>query len=325
MPAWWVVTLGVLAVVLALAYAYSRLHLARARRRRPATGEFVEVDGVRVHYVRKGQGPPVVCLHGLAGFLQDFTHTPIVDRLSERFDVVALDRPGYGHSTRPDPDLSDVREQADWLVRLFDELGIEAPIVVGHSLGGGLAMALAVRHPERVRGLVLLAPYVYPNTEPDDWIHALPRLPLIRSTIGHLFVAPVTRLLEPWFVSASFSPQPIPDDYHELWLDLVTQPDHFDSTIEEVRAIDPALADLRTRYPTVEVPTVVITGSDDRSVVPGLNARRLVDELPDAELEFLEGYGHMVPWTHPGLVIDAVDAVHDWTDDPAEGQDRSEA
>lgn len=325
MAAWWVVALAAAATILVLAYAYSRFHLARARRRRPATGRFVEVDGVRVHHVRKGQGPPVVCLHGLAGFLQDFTHTPIVDRLAERFEVVALDRPGYGHSTRPDESLSDVRVQADWLVRLFDEFDLEAPIVVGHSLGGALAMALAVRHPDRVRGLVLVGPYVYPNTEPDDWIHLLPRLPLLRSTIGHLFVAPVSRLLEPWLVSASFSPQPIPEEYHEMWLDLVTQPEHFDTTLDEVREIDPALADLRTAYRAVETPTVVITGSEDRSVDPDLNARRLVDELPDAELEELEGYGHMVPWTHSGLVVDAVDAVHDWTDGLVAGQERSDA
>lgn len=308
---WWGWLLGALGLIVVACAAYTAVHNARARRRRPPAGQTVTVAGARVHHVRRGTGPPVLFLHGLAGFVEDFTHTPIPEALEDSFESIVLDRPGYGHSTRPSPELADVRVQADWLAELVDALGLERPIVVGHSLGGALAMALAVRHPAKLGGLVLLAPYVYPYTEADDWIHALPRLPMARSAIAHVFVAPVARLLEPHLVSASFAPQEIPEDYHQLWLDRVTQPDHFDTTVEEVRRIDPALATLGDAYPQVEAPTILIAGTHDESVDARTNAQALAETLPNAELILLEGYGHMVPWTHPDLVAEAIRTVHE--------------
>lgn len=281
------------------------------------------MDGIRVHHVRRGSGPPVVCLHGLAGLLEDFTRPSTLERLANDFDALVLDRPGYGHSTRPSDEVCDVRAQADWLVSFFDRVGFEAPIVVGHSLGGALALSLGIRHSDRVRGLVLVAPYAYPQTEPDDLVHALPDLPGVRTVVGHTLLVPVARLLEPWLVSASFDPQPIPADYHRVWLDRVTQPDHFDTTVAEVRAVDPALADLRETYPILDLPTVVISGTEDRSVDPEANAQRLAGELSDAELVLLEGQGHMVTYTHPGTVVDAVHRVHERAQ--ARDQDRSPA
>lgn len=317
----WVWALAAVAGLGLASWAYTSWHTRRARRRLGPRGIFRTVDGVEVHHLRYGEGPLVLFLHGLAGFLQDFTENGILDALSQDREVLVLDRPGYGHSTLPKPELSDPRAQADWLARLIEATGHEDAVVVGHSLGGALALSLAVRHPERVRGLVLLAPYAYPNTEPDDWIHKLPRLPWLRTGIAWTLVVPVARLLEPWFVSASFTPQPVPDSYHQLWLDHVLQPDHFRTTIEELRRIDPALAELRAGYPDVDVPTVILAGMQDVSVDPVENAHRLADELPSAELVTFGGYGHMIPWTHPDEVVEAVRRV----DEQAGGQARSEA
>lgn len=318
----WAVALGAGLGLLLLARAWTRRHVRRARKRHPPTGQTLEIDGVRVHHVSHGDGPLVLCLHGLAGFLEDFTWPGIPQALADRFHVIALDRPGYGFSSCPHPELADVREQADWLAHLVEALGHEETILVGHSLGGGLATAFAVRHPDRVQGLVLLAPYVHPNTEPHDWIHALPRLPGLRSAIARTLVVPGARLLGPSIVGASFEPQPIPADYHELWLDRALDPDHFGTTVEEVRRIDPALAELREGYGSIQAPTSILTGDADRSVDPDANALRLAEEIPGAELTVFEGYGHMVPWTHAQRVVEAVRSVRRRARD---AQDRSEA
>ncbi|MDX1612170.1 MAG: alpha/beta fold hydrolase, partial [Candidatus Thermoplasmatota archaeon] len=178
----WQAVLAAGLVLTALVILYNLRYQAIARERHPPEGEFLEVEGARVHYVRQGQGPTVVLLHGLNGFMQDFLGD-VMDGLEGEFEVVALDRPGYGHSERPQIELSDPRVQALWLDRVLDALGIEHPILVGHSWGGALAMTFAQAHPGRVRALVLLAPYVYPGTEPDDWFHKLPRMRGMRNAI----------------------------------------------------------------------------------------------------------------------------------------------
>lgn len=306
------VAIGLALAVLVLAggFAYTRWHAERAHRRHPPEGSTLEVDGVRVHHRRAGKGPTVLLLHGLAGFHEDFTYAGLVDDLARDFDVLALDRPGYGHSTRPSAALCDIRRQADWLTGVLDALDVDEAIVLGHSLGGGLALALALRHPERVRGLVLVAPYAYPRTDPEGLVHRLPRLGPVRRGVIATLATPFARLVSPWIVHASFEPAPIPAHYHRLWLDRVLDPDHLDTTVEETRRIDPVLGALAPRYPSLELPVWILTGLEDASVDPDANARRLADELPDAELDTVEDGGHMLPVTEPGRVAAAVRALH---------------
>lgn len=296
----------VLLVALYLSVAwYSRRHVRRALERRPPVGRFVEAAGVRTHYLRVGTGPTVVLLHGLNGSLEDFAPV-VIDELAADHDVVLVDRPGYGHTQRPRRDLSDPVVQAGWLEALLEALGIEEAVLVGHSWGGALTMTHALLHPDRVRALVLVGPYVQPGTEPDDVFHEFPRLPFMRSFIGHLFLVPVGRLIGPFFVRASFDPEPVPEGYEERWLDLTLRPSQFDTTLEEIRTIDLALANLAPRWPEVEVPVTVIAGDKDRSVDPYQNAQPVAEAMPQSELIWLEGAGHMVPWTRPGELVRAV-------------------
>lgn len=320
--AWTALALGLAGLVLAAGWAYTRGYARHAVRRHPPAGTTLEVDGARVHHVRRGQGPTVLLLHGLAGFHEDFTYAGLVDDLARDFDVIALDRPGYGYSTRPSPDLCDVRRQADWIPKLLDALDVEEAIVLGHSLGGGLALATALDHPDRVRGLVLVSPYAYPRSDPEGLLHHLPRLPRLRAGILATLATPVARLIEPRLIHASFEPAEIPAPYHRLWLDRTLDPDHLDTTIEEVRRIDPALGQLAPRYPTLEVPTQILVGLEDASVDPDANARRLAGELPAAELRTLEDAGHMLPVTEPGAVAAAVRTVDERANDGRHGEPR---
>lgn len=307
MPWLWVLA-GIAALLLA-GWLYTRYQVTRASERQPPTGKIVTADGVRAHIVDEGQGQPVLFLHSLAGFLEALTWTPAFETLKETYRVIALDRPGYAHSTRPRDELSDPRVQADWLVALLDALDIQAPIVLGHSWGGGLAVTLAVRHLDRVAGLVLLAPYVTPRTTPGGWVHRIPRLLGLQRTLGHTLVAPIGRALSPAVVSASFEPEPIPSAYHEGWLDKVLRPSHFDTTMAEIRAIDPALNEVVPHLSTLDQPVTVVTGSEDASVDPERNAEPLVETLPDARLIWIEGAGHMLLWHHPDRVVEAVHSV----------------
>src|SRR3954453_24182670 len=150
---------GAVLAVSAAALAASALlnaYLARrAEREHPPAGRFVEVDGVRLHYLERGAGPPVVLLHGNVVTAEDWVLSGVLDRVAERHRVVAFDRPGYGHSERPQGSAWTAATQADLLLHAFARLGIQRPVVVGHSWGTNVALALALADPAAVRGLVL--------------------------------------------------------------------------------------------------------------------------------------------------------------------------
>jgi NAD(P)-dependent dehydrogenase (short-subunit alcohol dehydrogenase family) len=115
----------------------------------PPRGKFIDIDGARLHYIDKGSGPPLVLIHGLAGQILNFTHS-LLGRLSNDFRVIILDRSGSGYSLRPDETLAPLTAQARLVSRFCQALGLERPVVVGHSLGGAIALALALDHPEQV-------------------------------------------------------------------------------------------------------------------------------------------------------------------------------
>jgi len=111
----------------------------------PPTGEFLFVDGLRLHYEIKGKGPDLVMIHGASGSLRDLTFS-LRDRLTDRFRVIVIDRPGLGHSDPlpdPLPDASLV-SQARAIKAAVAELGVTDPVVLGQSYGGAVALAWAL-------------------------------------------------------------------------------------------------------------------------------------------------------------------------------------
>src|SRR3990172_12332306 len=119
-----------------------------------APGMFVDIDGVRVHYVEAGRGDPVVLIHGWNGSTFSYRHT--IPELAQNHRVVALDLLGFGYSGRPARADYSVTAQVRLVAGLMDRLDIPSAVVAGHSMGGGIAMRLALSHPERVERLVLV-------------------------------------------------------------------------------------------------------------------------------------------------------------------------
>src|SRR5271163_951893 len=138
----------------------------------PPAGRFVEVPGARLHVVERGEGPSILLVHGLAGQMGDFTYG-VVDLLATQYRVAAVDRPGSGYSARAPRASASLYAQAEALAALIDVLELGRPLVVGHSFGGAVALALAQRHPERVAGLALVAPFTHPVKEVHPAFQAL--------------------------------------------------------------------------------------------------------------------------------------------------------
>jgi pimeloyl-ACP methyl ester carboxylesterase len=153
----WIVVLLVIGAILAAMAILNMVLAALAERRHPPTGSFMEVNGVRLHYSDRGTGRPVLLLHGNAVTGDDYNTSGVAEQLVGSYRVLIFDRPGFGYSARPRGRVWTAGQQADLIHAAMGRLGVERAVVVGHSWGTLVALALAERHPASTVGLVLLS------------------------------------------------------------------------------------------------------------------------------------------------------------------------
>ncbi len=183
----------------------------RAERTIPPAGKFIDIGGSRIHYVETGEGRPIVFVHGLGGQLHHFRH-PTFPTLPG-YRLIALDRPGSGYSVRAAGASARLPEQAKVVADFIAALRLERPLLVGHSLGGAVALTAALNHPEAVSGVVTLAPL----THMEDAIRAEFRALYIRSPLKRWLIAnttavPASLKYAPQTLYFVFGPQKWPDD-----------------------------------------------------------------------------------------------------------------
>src|SRR5438309_4666668 len=135
-----------------------------AEKRNPPLGTFIECEGVRLHYIDRGDpsAPSVVLLHGNGSMIQDFLLSGLVDLLARDNRVLCFDRPGFGYSQRPRSRMWTATEQAALLVNALKQIGVHNPVGLGHSWGALVAIAFGLRNDYPIRGLVLASGYYFP-------------------------------------------------------------------------------------------------------------------------------------------------------------------
>jgi pimeloyl-ACP methyl ester carboxylesterase len=268
----------------------------------PPGGRFVDVPGARLHVVERGQGPALLLVHGLAGQLCHFTYA-LVDELAKQYRVVAVDRPGSGYSVRAPGASAALGAQADVLAALIDEIGLGRPLVVGHSLGGAVALALAQRHPEHVAGLLLLAPLTHPVREISPVFSRLNiAKPWVRTLVAWTLAVPLGIAKRDEVTDLVFGPEQAPGDYATRGGGLLTlRPSHFVAACADLAAISEDLAGMTQRYATMQLPVRIIYGRDDRILNHQEQGETLAAIVPGAKLTLIDG-GHMLPITAPGVV-----------------------
>jgi pimeloyl-ACP methyl ester carboxylesterase len=277
---------------------FTALHAARIDRRFPAIGGLVELDGGVVHVVEaSAQGEErgvVLLLHGASGNHADMMQAlgPPLSALG--FRVLAVDRPGYGWTSRfhgrraASPSL-----QGELIRAALARRSATRAIVVGHSLGAVTALALALDAPDFVRALVLLSPVSHPWPGGVDWYYKLSALPLIGPLFRSFVVMPVGLLSLRAGVNQVFTPNPTPLNYVEATaLKLVLHPRRFRANAEDVVALKPFVVDLSQRYGQLVAPTEIVTGDTDGVVSPQLHAAGCARDIPGAALAVLPGVGH---------------------------------
>ena len=266
----------------------------RAERENPPRGDFIVHDGVRLHYLERGAGTPVVLLHGNLVHAGDFAASGIIDRLAQHHRVIAFDRPGFGHSERPRDRLWTADAQARLLHGALRRLGVDGAVVLGHSWGTEVALALALRAPTELRKLVLVSGYYFPTARIDVAFAAPPALPVLGDVMRYTVSAVFARLTLERTVKAMFAPQPVPAGLLDaLGRGLLVRPSQIRATAEDAAFMIPSAAALRKRYAALEVPVTIFAGERDAIVDPA-QAQRLQRELPLGSLSLLPGLGHML-------------------------------
>ena len=285
------------AAVIGGLFAFSVLAARRIERLVPPQGDLMAVDGRPLHYLDKGAGPPIVLIHGLGGQMGTFTHS-LVDRLSKDFRVVAFDNPGSGYTPRRAGSPTGVRAQADAIAAAIRALNLGRPVVVGHSLGGAVALALALDHPDCVGALALVAPLTQPMRKPPPGFEGLAiRSPLLRRLLYWTVTTPVYLMARNWAFRRVFAPESPPPDFGRNGGGLLAlRPGNIHAASEDMNAASGDLIEMTPRYGSIGVPVGVLFGRDDCILDLHVHGETMKESIPSLDLELIPG-GHMLPVT----------------------------
>jgi pimeloyl-ACP methyl ester carboxylesterase len=278
----------------------------RTEREYPPAGSVVTARGVRLHLFERGSGPPVVLLHGLRGSTRDF-ECSILGALAERYRVIAVDRPGYGYSERPGARGDSPLVQAELLHDALQQLGVQRPIVVGHSMAAAVALAYAVGYPADTGAVVTLCGHVLPfDGFAAGPLAALATTPVLGRVLASTVFAPFGLLAAPALLRHVFRPQQPPAGYARAATLLALRPRAFVASAEDRRSMDGGLLQIYRQFPGLRAPLVIVTGRADHVLSPAesLSLHRLV---PRSEFVMLPASGHMPHFADPEAVIAAID------------------
>jgi pimeloyl-ACP methyl ester carboxylesterase len=284
---------------------------ALAERNNPPIGTFTECDGVRLHYRDRGDptAPCVVLFHGNGSMIQDFTISGVVDRLARRNRVLCFDRPGFGYSERPRSRIWTATAQAALFVKALSQLGVRNPVVLGHSWGALVAIAVGLRNDYPIRGLVLASGYYFPTWRWDVWIMSGPAIPILGDLVRYTVAPIISWAILPSAVRKLFAPRSVPPNFKKGFpASLMLRPKQLRAAAEESAFLVPAAAQFQFLYPSIRCPVRIFHGTDDQVIEPE-QARRLNQALPRSDLDLVQNTGHMVTYADGTAIAQAVDTM----------------
>ncbi len=270
-----------------------------------ADSKFVEVNGLNVHYKTWGEGEPTfILLHGFGASV--FSWHEVTEPLSEFGTVIAYDRPAFGLTERPleweGESPYGPQAQVDIVIGLMDELGVEKAILVGNSAGGTVSMQIALQHPERVEALILVDAAVYAGGGAPSWSRPILKTPQMNH-VGPLIARQLQAQGVEFIKTAWHDPSKITPDIFEGYQKPL-QIENWDKALWQLTVASEE-SGLVERLAEITMPTLVITGDDDR-IVPTEQSLRLADELPNAELKVIAQSGHLPHEEKPVEFMQAV-------------------
>ena len=280
----------------------------------PAQGRMIEVAGATLHVVdigpRDAAGPPIVMIHGASSNLLTM-QKPLGDMLAANRRVILIDRPGHGWSTRARADDSTPAIQSKMIDEALEKLGVSRAIFVVHSWAGALGALMALDYPQRVAGLVMLAPVAYPWPGGVGWYNEVVTTPVIGPLLAYTITLPLGVFLTEPGARGVFLPQTMPEGFvKDTAVALLLRPSEFLANARDLVTLRAAVVEQAPRYADIRTPTVIIAGdAADKTVSTNIHSRPFAATVPNAKLIVLPGFGHMVPNAAPEIVVREIEAM----------------
>ena len=280
----------------------------------PARGKMIEVVGGALHIVdigpRDAAGPAIVMIHGASSNLESMRRL-LGDRLAEKYRVILIDRPGHGWSTRSRTEDSTPDIQGRMIEQALGKVGVRRAVFVVHSWAGALGARMALDYPQRVAGLVMLAPVAYPWPGGVGWYNKVVTTPVIGPLLAHTITLPLGYFLAGPGARSVFLPQSMPDGFvRDSATPLLLRPREFIANAHDLVTLKEAVREQAPRYAEITAPVVVISGDGaDKTVSTSIHSRPFAAAVPNAKLIVLPDVGHMVQHAAPELVVAEIEAM----------------
>ena len=298
-------TAAVVAVLAASAAVNYRL-AKKAERDNPPTGKFLEINGVRLHYVERGAGDALVLLHGNGSMIEDFASSGLIDLAAKSYRVITFDRPGFGHSERPRGTVWTPEAQAELIYKALERLGVSRSIVLGHSWGASVAIAFALQYPDAVRKLVLASGYYYPTLRGDVAVMSAPAAPLFGDVLSYTVSPIASRMMWPALTKKIFDPARVPQKFEGFPKEMAVRPSQIRASAGDAALMIPDAIIFRDEYKKLKMPVDIIAGEGDRIIDIDEQSGRLHREIPQSKFYRVLSAGHMVHQTAPNAVMAAI-------------------
>ena len=304
---------GALALLGASAFYVNRKRI-QVEAENPPKGQFVVVDGVKLHYTEHGNpdAPPLVLLHGMGVMGADMIISSLVERAEGQYRVLVFDRPGYGYSENPGDRVYTPDLQAGMFLKALNQLGVERPIVLAHSWATLVAIAMGTQAQKELKGLVLLGGFYTPSLRIDVLFNSVPAIPLFGALMAHTLSPLVGRAFWGAMAWRLFSPAPKAlrtsfNERYPKWMSL--RPNTLRAAAAESAMLIPMALRQRPDHQALTLPVVIVAGEQDRLVMSKWHSKRLQERLPNSRLHLIPGAGHMVHHAAPDAVYQAIREV----------------
>lgn len=283
----------------------------RAALQTPAIGSFVNVDGIKFHYLVKGQGPALMILHGAGGNLKDFTYSWL-DTLSENYTVILFDRLGHGHSDQPKKSGASLTLQADLAVKLAKELGHDQAYVMGYSYGGALGLHMAINHRDFVKGLTLVSSVSMPWPGRIHFNYRLAAKPVVGFFVLSILNAYFKESYFRKTYKSIFSPARPPKGYlKHVGVNLSIRRNSFSENAKQLNNLRDQIVEQSKFYSELTLPIEMVHGLADLSVPPQIHSQKFIKHVPHARLVLAEGVGHGAHHLAPDEIHAAIRTMRD--------------